>query len=109
MAKVTAASKGPMDQYLHTEQVCQSERWISWMIDFKKHWKCLWYIANQADQAEDDDNDANKDYVDDDDDGDDDDDSHLKRSLTGGSGQEGWWTIGSGENQSSSNLFSWSW
>ena len=35
----------------------------------------------------------------------DDDDSDLKRSLTGGSGQEGWWTIGSGENQSSRSLF----
>ena len=33
--------------------------------------------------------------------------NHLKSSLTGGSGQEGWWTIGSGENHKSSSLFSW--
>ena len=37
---------------------------------------------------------------------DDDNDIHLNRSLTGGSGQEGWWTIGSGENHSRSSLFS---
>ena len=43
---------------------------------------------------------------DDDDDNDDDNDIHLNSSLTGGSGQEGWWTIGSGENHSRSSLFS---
>ena len=36
-----------------------------------------------------------------------DDVNHLSSSLTGGSGQEGWWTIGSGENHKRSNLFSW--
>ena len=36
-----------------------------------------------------------------------DDVNHLNSSLTGGSGQEGWWTIGSGENHKRSNLFSW--
>ena len=36
-----------------------------------------------------------------------DDVNHLSSSLTGGSGQEGCWTIGSGENHKRSNLFSW--
>ena len=62
------------------------------------------------DDDDDDDVDEHDIHVDDVDDVDDyaddvDDDNHLSSNLTGGSGQEGWWTIGSGENQRSSSLF----